>query len=123
VGVFSTPAVWHHDKHSWAFVATYDYLTAYRLSNGKHPKLHREWSAKRGGSSPVIAGGLLYVFDPEDGGLNVYRPASGDRVATIPTADTGHWNSPVIADGRIALGVGLGNNFPTTGTFSIYHKP
>lgn len=121
--VVSAPAVWRHDKHSWAYVATYTNVTAYKLSNGKHPKLHKEWAHSRGGSSPVIAGGLVYVFNPTEGGINVYRPASGKRVATIPTPGKGHWNSPVVVDGRIALGVGMGNNFPTTGTFSIYHKP
>jgi hypothetical protein len=121
-GVFTTPAVWQHGGHSWAFVATYYATTAYRLS-GKPPQLHRVWRKARAGSSPVIAGNLMYVFDPTDGGIAVYRPASGKRLAVLPTS-TGHWNSPVVADGRIAQPVGIANEGSAApGTLTIYRVP
>ena len=46
-----------------------------------------------GGTSPVIAGGLLYVYDWDGGELNVYAPTSGKRVAAFPVG-RGHWNTP-----------------------------
>ena len=123
IGVFSTPAVWRKGKKSWAFVTTYETTRAYRLSNGKKPQLEVMWEKNRAGSSPVIAGGLLYVFDPVRGGISVYRPDTGKRVGVLATPEIGHWNSPVVADGRVAMGVGNANEHPTSGTFSIFRKP
>ena len=67
------------------------------------------------------AGGLLYVYDPGGGGLRVYRPASGALVATLP-AGAGHWNSPIVADGRIALPEGSANDRVTAGVLNIYRR-
>jgi hypothetical protein len=79
------------------------------------------WTANRGGTSPVIAGGLLYVYDPS-GGVAVYRPASGKKVGSLDSGG-GHWNSPIVADGRIAIPTGDSNAHQTTGTLTIYRKP
>jgi hypothetical protein len=121
IGIFSTPAIWHHAGHDWAFVTTYSDTTAFRLS-GNPPRLHKRWMKSRGGSSPVIAGGLLYVYDPNQGGINVYRPDTGKRVGNLPTVQ-GHWSSPVVADGRVAIPVGNANQGLPTGVFSIFRKP
>ena len=66
----------------------------------------------------MVAGGLLYV-QALDGGLNVYRPATGRRLATLPTG-AAHWNSPVIAGGRIAVPEGDANDHSSTGTLSLF---
>jgi hypothetical protein len=121
VGVYSTPGTWRHDGKSWAFVTTYEDTTAWRVS-GKQPRLHKVWRHRRAGSSPVIAGGLLYVYDPVKGGVAVYRPATGKRLGVLPSAP-GHWNSPVVTDGRVAIPVGSAKTAPTTGTLTIYRRP
>jgi outer membrane protein assembly factor BamB len=121
-GQYTAPAVWRHDGASWAFVADlFGRTTAYRLSNGAKPRLHRKWSVDRGGTSPVIAGGLLYVYSPGGDGVAVYRPATGKRVGTLAAAG-GHWNSPIVADGRIAIPTGDSNEHQTSGTITIYRK-
>ena len=79
------------------------------------------WSNDRFATSPVIAGGLLWVYSPA-GGLSVYRPASGHRVGGL-SAGSGHWNSPIVADGRVAIPVGDANDHRTTGKITIYRKP
>jgi outer membrane protein assembly factor BamB len=119
--VMTAPASWRHKGHSWVFVTTYQTTTAFRLS-GKPPRLHRIWGNNRPGSSPVVAGGLLYVYDPVGGGVAVYRPDSGNRLAALAT-DDGHWSSPVVADGRIAIPVGNANLQLRTGTLTIYREP
>jgi hypothetical protein len=119
--VMTTPATWRHDGRSWAFVTKSESTNAYRLSAGKHPKLHRVWGKQRGGTSPVIAGGLLYVYEQFAGRIVVYQPATGARVGTLPAA-TGHWNSPIVVDGRVALGVGSANAHPATGVLAIYRR-
>ncbi len=46
------------------------------------------------------------------------RP-SGKRVTTLD-AGGGHWNSPIVTDGRVALGEGNANDHDTGGTFDIW---
>jgi hypothetical protein len=121
-GIFTAPAIWRHGGTSWAFVATYRATLAYRLTRAEQPKLHHEWRVEAGGSSPVIAGGLLYVYDPGGHGVAVYRPASGTLLATLPAA-AGHWNSPIVADGRVAVPTGSVNDRAATAVFTIYRKP
>ena len=71
----------------------------------------------------MLAGGLLYVYNESDGSLNVYSPMSGHRLASLPAAG-GHWNSPVIAGGRIILPVGGSTaDDRTSGEIFIYHLP
>jgi hypothetical protein len=69
-----------------------------------------------------VAGGLLYVYDELDGALDVYYPAQGRRVASLPVA-TGHWNSPIVVGGRIVLPVGAYGSHSLRGTIDIWHLP
>jgi outer membrane protein assembly factor BamB len=97
-GVFTAPAVWRSAGRTWLFVATGSRTAAYVLRGGR---LRVAWRSGRGGTSPVVAGGLLYVYDP-GGALVVYRARSGRRAAVLP-AGSGHWSSPIVTDGRVAL--------------------
>ena len=69
----------------------------------------------------MLAGGLLYVYDP-NGGLEVYQPASGNPVTTL-SAGGGHWNSPIATDGRVALPEGNANDHATSGVLDIWRLP
>ena len=60
-----------------------------------------------------------YTYDP-NGNLNVYRPTSGAIVARLP-AGHGHWNSPIVTDGRVALPEGDANDHSMSGVLNIYH--
>jgi outer membrane protein assembly factor BamB len=120
--VFTAPAVWSHGGRIFAFVADGAGTTAYVLAGGgAHPRLSVAWHNGSGGTSPAIAGGLLYVYDP-GGALNVYLPASGRRLVSLP-AGGGHWNSPIVIGGRVILPVGNANDHATTGTLDIFHLP
>ena len=118
-GLFSTPAVWGSGGRTWLFVATGDSTRAFELSGGR---LQAVWRKAAAGTSPVVAGGLLYVYDPDGGGLRVYQPTTGATVATLP-AGSGHWSSPIVTDGRIALPEGSANNHSTSGFLDIYRLP
>jgi len=118
-GLFSTPAVWSSAGRTWLFVATGDSTRAFELSGGR---LQAVWRKAGAGTSPVVAGGLLYVYDPDGGGLRVYRPTTGATVATLP-AGSGHWSSPIVTDGRIALPEGSANSHSTSGFLDIYRLP
>ena len=60
----------------------------------------------------------MYVYDP-GGRLDVYVPATG-RVLTALAAGSGHWSSPIVTDGRIALPVGDANAHHTKGEIDIW---
>jgi outer membrane protein assembly factor BamB len=112
--VFSEPAVWNG---KWVFVATGGGTEALLFKNGR---LHPVWSNKTGGTSPVVAGSLLYVAG--DQAVHVYVPTSGREVATLPTGSV-HWQSPIVADGRVAMAEGDANSHVTTGVLDIYRLP
>jgi hypothetical protein len=113
--LFTAPAVYHSAKATWLFAADNGGTAAYRLRNGH---LAVAWRNGTGGTSPIVAGGLLWVYDP-GGGLYVYTPFNGHRVARL-AAGIGHWNSPVVVDGRVALPVGNANDHLTAGTLDIW---
>jgi hypothetical protein len=118
-GLFSAPAVWRDRGQTWLFVSTFSGTRALRLVGRR---LKPVWTRAVGATSPVVAGGLLYLYDPGGGGLGVYRPRTGSLVARLG-AGSGHWNSPIVTDGRIALPEGDANEQALSGVLDIYRLP
>jgi hypothetical protein len=114
-GMFTAPAVWTRGGRTTVFATTFGGTLAW---SWRGRRLHVLWSAPQGGTSPVVAGGLLYVYDPS-GWLLVRSPSTGRVLARLP-AGPGHWNSPVVAGGTIALPQGSGNDHLTSGTLNLY---
>ncbi|MGN6872603.1 MAG: hypothetical protein ACTHMY_29795 [Solirubrobacteraceae bacterium] len=120
--VITAPAVWSRGGQIWVFVGDGSGTWAYVLTGGAaHPHLRVAWKSGSSGTSPVIAGGLLYVYDA-GGALDIYLPRSGHRLASLP-AGSGHWNSPIVTGGRVILPVGNANDHATSGTLDIFHLP
>jgi outer membrane protein assembly factor BamB len=111
--MFSAPAIW---QGSWVFVATSGGTAAWRLQGGH---LHQAWSNGNAGTTPVVAGGLLYV--QWGGGIRVYAPATGAQIASLPIGDA-HWQAPIVVDGRIAAAEGNANQHAETGVLDIYRR-
>jgi hypothetical protein len=116
--LFTAPAVWHSASGTWMFAGDNGGTAAYRFRSGR---LSVAWRNGTGGTSPVVAGGLLFVYAP-GGGLNVYVPATGRLVATLD-AGHGHWNSPIVVDGRVALPEGDANDHAQSGVLDIWRLP
>lgn len=116
--LFTAPAVWRRGGETWLFAADTGGTAAWIYEGGK---LVSMWKNRTAGTSPVVAGGLLYVYDP-DGGLHVYDPVKGTQVANLQTG-RGHWNSPIVIDGKIALPEGNANQHASTGVFDIWTLP
>jgi outer membrane protein assembly factor BamB len=114
-GLFSAPAVRRSGGKAWLFVSDFSGTAAYAV---KGRRLTQVWHVANGGTSPVVAGGLLYAYDP-DGTLRVYAPRTGKLLASLP-AGSGHWNSPIVTDGRIALPTGDANKHSLSGTLDIW---
>ncbi|HEV2998867.1 MAG TPA: PQQ-binding-like beta-propeller repeat protein [Solirubrobacteraceae bacterium] len=113
---FTAPAVWREGTHTIVFVADASGTAAYVLRSGR---LRLGWENHNPGTSPVMAGGLLYVYDPPAGGIRVYRPASPRPIAKLPGAP-GHWNSPIVLDGHVLEPEGDGNEHRLDGTLDLF---
>ncbi|HEY8062424.1 MAG TPA: PQQ-binding-like beta-propeller repeat protein [Gemmatimonadales bacterium] len=113
--LFTAPAVWHTGQATWLFAADNGATAARTVTSGR---LRTEWHVAVGGTSPVIADGMLFAYDP-GGGLHVYEATTGRPITTLECGG-GHWNSPIVVDGRIALPEGNANAHRTTGVFDIW---
>jgi hypothetical protein len=114
--LWTAPAVWQRDGRTTAFIADESGTAAYVLRSGL---LYRAWENSNPGTSPVMAGGLLYVYDLSGGGIYVYRPGSSRPISKLP-GEGGHWNSPIVVDGHVVEPEGNANNHETSGQLEIF---
>ena len=117
--LFTAPAVWRRGGHTTMFVADEHGTGAYVLRRGR---LYRAWEDNTPGTSPVMAGGLLYVYEPDGGGIYVYQPSSPRPIAKL-AGEPGHWNSPIVVDGHVVEPEGDANAHRLTGTLEIFSAP
>ncbi len=120
--VFTAPAVWTSGGRAYVFVADNSGTAAYVLVGGHRPRLRVAWQNSTSGTSPVVAGGLLYVYDQSDALMTIRQPTSGVLLKSLPS-QTGHWNSPIVVGGRIILPTGNYMSQSSTGVLDIYHLP
>jgi outer membrane protein assembly factor BamB len=113
--LYTAPAVWTGNGQTWIFAADNSGTAAWTFGNAILTKM---WSNSNPGTSPVLAGGLLYIYNPQ-GGLYVYDPLQGTQLARLDTG-SGHWNSPIVVDGKIALPEGDANQHATAGVLNIW---
>jgi hypothetical protein len=116
--MFTALAVYKQGGTTYVFAADGGATAAWTYSAGR---LTPAWSNGNAGTSPIVAGGLLFVYDP-GGTLRVYDPATGNVIASL-AAGGGHWNSPIVADGRIALPEGNANSHSGSGVLDIWRLP
>jgi hypothetical protein len=114
--LFTAPAVWHVGASTTVFIGDEHATAAFVLHDGK---LRLVWQNDHPGTSPVMAGGLLYVYEPSNGGIYVYKPRSGRPIAKLP-GSAGHWNSPIVADGHVIEPEGNANDHATTGSLDTF---
>jgi PQQ-like domain len=114
--LFTAPAVWQRAGHTTVFIGDEHATAAYALRGGR---LHELWQNETPGTSPVLAGGLLYVYDPAEGGIYVYKSDSSRAAAKLPGLP-GHWNSPIVVDGHVIEPEGNANEHLLSGTLDIF---
>jgi PQQ-like domain len=117
--LFTVPAVWQRGGRTTMFVADEHATAAYVLRGGR---LYRAWQNDTPGTSPVMAGGLLFVYEPDAGGIYVYRSSSPRPIAKLP-GEPGHWNSPIVVDGHVIEPSGNANDHKLTGKLEIFSAP
>jgi hypothetical protein len=116
--LFTQPAIWKHDGETWMFAADNGGTAAWSVENSR---LQEKWKNREGGSSPFEANGLLFVY-ARGGGLNVYDAVSGKHIATLPCGP-GHWNSPIVVQGKIILPEGNSRDHASSGVLDIWSLP
>ena len=114
--LFTAPAVWQHGSRTTVFVADSSGTASYAVRGGRLDEL---WANSTPGTSPVVAGGLLYVYDPSAGGIAVYAPGSPRAIARL-AGTPGHWNSPIVVDGHVVEPEGDANEHALTGTIELF---
>jgi PQQ-like domain len=116
--LFTAPAIWRRGAATTMFVADEGGTAAYVLRGGR---LLQAWQNSNAGTSPVMAGGLLYVYEPSGGGIYVYHPGSPRPIAKLE-GSSGHWNSPIVVDGHIVEPEGNVNDHRLGGTLELFTR-
>lgn len=100
--VLPQPAVWVDSSGTtWVFVAgLYSGLSGLTLgANGMGtPTLTPQWQNSSGGTSPIIANGVLYYYT---GALKALDPKTGNPLWSSNTLGGRHWESPIVVNGRV----------------------
>lgn len=120
--VLTAPATWSQGGHVYLFVGNDSGSGAYELVGGRHPRLRTVWENGTASTSPVLAGGLVYMYDESGGELDVRRAVTGALLRTLPVA-AGHWNSPIVIGGRVILPTGSYHDSSASSTVFVYHLP
>jgi hypothetical protein len=116
--MFTALAVYRHGGSTLLVAADGGGTAAWTFAAGS---LTPAWNNGTSGTSPVVAGGLLYVYDARNT-IHVYDPLTGSPVGSL-NCGGGHWNSPIVADGRVALPEGSANSHSTSGVLDIWRLP
>ena len=100
--VLTAPATWADPAggEPWIFVANDLGIAGYQWdaeSGGLVPR----WTRTPGGTSPVTAGGLLFVASP--GLLRALDPSTGETLWSDAGIGGIHWQSPIVIDGNVYI--------------------
>jgi outer membrane protein assembly factor BamB len=103
--LLTAPAVWVNpqDGGVWLFLANANGISAMQLfvdAQG-NPTIFTQWTAAAGGTSPVVANGVLYYAG--SGGLRALDPLSGKALFADAGVGGIHWQSPIVIGGRVYL--------------------
>lgn len=107
--VLTQPAVWTDPSGvTWVFIANDNGLAAFTVVTNQSgaSSLQMAYSNGDSGSSPFVAGDVLYVQD--DNTIRALNPLTG---VTLWSAGTGgrHWQSPIVVNGHLYVADNSGN--------------
>ena len=114
-GIFTAPAVWtDKDGTTWLFVGSGSSVTALQLVTvGGRSTLQHVWTAPVGGTSPIVANGI--VFAATSGSINAFNARTGREVWSSSQQSAGgsignvHWESPIVVKGWLYMSDESGN--------------
>jgi outer membrane protein assembly factor BamB len=110
-GVLTAPAVWVNpaDNSTWVFIANSRGISGLKLAiaNDGTPSLNPEWQDGAGGTSPILANGLLFYAG--SGRIRALDPLDGQVLWSGTQIGGIHWESPVVANGELFITDESGN--------------
>lgn len=101
--ILPSPAIWVDPRNGgvWLFMSSYSGIAglSVQVSNSK-PHLIPVWHHGPGGSSPLVANGILYYAS--SGHLYALDPTTGNQLWSAPIGDI-HWESPIVVNGTLYI--------------------
>jgi len=102
--VLTQPAVWVNpaDSSTWVFVSNDNGLSGLKLVvTSGNPSLVKQWQNASGGTSPIVANGVLYYAGSNN--LWALNPATGAVLWHNTQIGPIHWESPIVANGALYI--------------------
>jgi outer membrane protein assembly factor BamB len=102
--VLTQPAVWVNpaDGSTWVFVSNDNGLSGLKLVvTSGNPSLVKQWQNASGGTSPIVANGVLYYAGSNN--LWALNPATGAVLWHNTQIGPIHWESPIVANGALYI--------------------
>jgi outer membrane protein assembly factor BamB len=102
--VLTQPAVWVNpaDSTDWVFVANGNGISGLKLVlSGGTPTLQKVWQNTGGGSSPLIANGVLFYAGSNR--MAALNPTTGAQLWQSASIGGIHWESPVVVNGVLYI--------------------
>lgn len=118
--VLTQSAVWLDGSGTtWVFVANDNGISGLKLTltNGT-PGLQKVWQSGSGGTSPIVANGVLY--DAGSGAIRALNPGTGKQLWQGSIGGI-HWQSPIVANG--ILYIADNNSYLTAFAVPAYPTP
>ena len=104
-GVLTAPAVWVNpsDGSTWVFVANASGISGLRLAVNSSgvPSLQPVWQNSSGGTSPVVANGVLFYASSNL--VRALNPTDGSQLWSNTQIGGIHWESPIVANGVLYI--------------------
>ena len=109
-GVFHQPGVWINpaDGSTWVFILNGNGAAAYKVvfDSSNNPSLAPQWNNNVGGTSPVIANGVLFYVGGST--LRARDPITGASLWSASGLGGTHWQSPIVVNGAVYVTDGSG---------------
>jgi hypothetical protein len=104
--VLPQPVVWVNpiDSSVWVFVTNGSGISGIKVTvdGGGNPGLAVQWNQGPGGSSALVANGML--FYNSSSGIMALDPTTGNQLFSDSSPSGLHWESPILIDGRLFVG-------------------
>ncbi|HVT16076.1 MAG TPA: PQQ-binding-like beta-propeller repeat protein [Thermoanaerobaculia bacterium] len=103
-GMLTFPAVWVNpaDGSTWVFETNFSGIAGLKLTvdGSGNPSLVSQWSQGPGGTSPIVANGILYYAS--SGTIHGLDPITGTQLWSAAIGSI-HWQSPVVVNGTLYI--------------------
>jgi len=99
--VLTAPAVWVQRNTTWVFIANGNGISGLKLGVDRkgNPSLKRVWQSRNGGTSPIVANGVLFYIG--SGFVRALNPVTGQLLWHDAHVGGIHWESPIVANGKL----------------------